>query len=122
MDDAKVGEIGKGFLTAGGSLKTKEQLEQEAAQETSQADHKATAAVSSEVSKKTIKSALNAVKNSFLAEANRTIENLNRNTDNLKAAKEIVREQLRLARDLKGALKSEDSAAANEIKTKLQES
>jgi len=110
--------VGSGFLNQAGQLKSKEQLAADDRSVKARANGQATDYAS------TVTNAFGAVRSQTSAEINRGVSALNVNDDNIKKAQELVSKQVKTAKELKQAIKQEDSdtieAKQNEL-AKLQD-
>ena len=114
MDETgKVSGVGLGHFTEAGQLKTKEQIAAEKG--TSSNNQK----IDSSNFSSSISNALGGQKSKFQESANEVISAVNVNEDNLNAAKQITKEEISVAKDLKKAIKADDSDAIKSSRKEL---
>lgn len=117
-----VREVGKGFFSSEGSLKSKEEVKkQEAVAATPKpADPTQIKETSSSSPSDFVKVALNAERTRFSTQANTDIDKLNKSEDVLKKAEKITVEQIKQSEELKKAVESDDQARIDNAKKELQ--
>lgn len=119
MDDTNsVAGAGKGFFDKAGQLKSSEQLKTEIKAAPTKESSASESSEATQFSPQTLDNALGAVRSRFSEDANKAISRINENDKQLKEAQQVVKDELKVARELKDALKSDDTQLAE---TKRQE-
>ncbi|RMG42179.1 MAG: hypothetical protein D6719_07070 [Candidatus Dadabacteria bacterium] len=118
MDGDKISSVGRGFFTAHGHLKSKEELKLDQRNQTQNSNNSSSAV--NQLSGGRVSDVFNSLKTSFLSQANDFISVANRDRKNLKKARSIVKRQLKTARALKDAIKSGDQESADKLRSELQ--
>jgi hypothetical protein len=111
----EVREVGKGFITASGELKSKAQL----AKEETQVITEDTVEVSPENAEERLSNAVGNARSRFREQANSVGSVINQDEANLKEAAKAVKEQLAAAKELKAALKDEDAKKTERAQERL---
>lgn len=119
MDDSNsIAGAGKGFFDKTGQIKSSEQLKTEIKAAPAEKNSSAQSSEATEFSPQTLSNALGAVRSRFSEEANQAISRVNENEKQVKEAQDVVKEQLKVARELKDALKEDDD---KKVEVKRQE-
>ncbi len=112
----EVREVGKGFLTGTGELKTKAQL----AKEETQVIQEDSVEVSPQNSEERLSNAVGNIKSRFREQANSIGSVINQDQQNLKEAAKAVKEELEAAQDLKSAFKENDKKKIEAAQERLE--
>ena len=120
MSDTKEIGAGKGFFSATGELKSKEQLSEAKAKskDSGEKTQSEPASTAEDFSSK-VSNSLGAVRSKFVGSANEIASVVNTDEKNIKAAQDVVKDQLAAARELKSALKDDDVEAIKKSTEKL---
>lgn len=113
----EVEAAGKGFLTAAGQVKDKKTLAAENQEVKKTQSNESEKAVEED---KSVSTAFKSVRTRFDQEVNSAISVVNQDQANLKRAGDNVKEQLKVAKELKEALKNENSEKADKKRAELQ--
>lgn len=114
-----VAGAGLGFFTEKGQLKSRSQLDSDAASK-SKSSSSASDSSSTDFTTRATQ-ALGSVKTRFVEKANTAISTANKVESSLNDAKDIVKEQIEAAKDLKKAIKSGDAQEIDTARAKLQD-
>lgn len=112
----EVREVGKGFLTGTGELKSKAQL----AKEETQVIQEDSVEVSPQNSEERLSNAVGNIKSRFREQANSISSVINQDQQNLKEAAKAVKEELAAAQDLKSAFKENDKKKIEAAQERLE--
>ncbi|MBX7137285.1 MAG: hypothetical protein K1X83_04805 [Oligoflexia bacterium] len=108
MEDSGIKGIGQGFISAKGQLKSKREIQvEDAKQAQTQSKAKETEIVTGDK----VSNALAPVRTRFNEQANEVISAVNVNSQNLKEAQKLTKQQIETAKELKSALKDKDTEA-----------
>ncbi len=110
--------IGKGFLNESGQIKSRDQLKSEDTK--AKKESKSSAANATDFSA-TLGNAISSVRSRFREDTNKVISAVNVNDDQLKEAKKITEKQLEAAKQLKTAIKDNDTDAIEARKKELDQ-
>jgi|GEM_PF-2471583 len=117
----EIGKVGQGFFDASGNLKTAEALKKESnTSKTNSTEKAASSADSSDTfNSSTVTNAISAERARFTEQSNTKVSEVNVGSNQVDRGIAVVKDQLKAAKELKSAIKEDDTEKADAARSKL---